>query len=171
MTKADFQGIAAVLNHADVPFLVVGGLAVIEHGYGRNTFDVDLVIRLTPDAVERCFEALAQLGYQPSVPITAAQFADAAERRRLFEDKRMTVLNFWSDQHRETPLDIFVTEPFDFAAEYGRAEEREIATGLRVRIVSLPTLFEMKRAANRPKDLADIDELSLLHGLPSSYDR
>jgi hypothetical protein len=40
-----------------------------------------------------------------------------------------------------------------------------------VRIVSLPTLLQMKKSAGRPKDLADIDELSLLHGLPSSYDK
>lgn len=66
---------------------------------------------------------------------------------------------------------MFVTEPFDFAIEYERAIEREVAPGLTVRIVSLETLFAMKRAAKRPKDLADIDELSLLHGLPSSYDR
>jgi hypothetical protein len=171
MTKADFQLITAALNDSRVPFIVVGGLAVIEHGYGRNTFDVDLVIRLTPEVVLRAFDALARLGYRPVVPISAAQFADAAERERLLEDKQMTVLNFWSDQHRETPIDLFVTEPFDFAAEYQRAEEREIAAGLPVRIVSLETLFEMKRSANRPKDLADIDELSLLHGLPSSYDR
>ena len=67
-------------------------------------------------------------------------------------------------------LDIFVLEPFDFAEEYRAAEERELALGLSVRIVSLATLFAMKRVANRPKDLADIDELSLLHGFPSSYD-
>lgn len=82
----------------------------------------------------------------------------------------MQVLNFWNDQHRETPLDIFVTEPFDFADEYDNAEVREVAPGLTVRIVSLATLLTMKRVAHRPKDLADIDELSLLHGLPSSYD-
>ncbi len=171
MRKADLQLIASALNGSEIPFLVVGGIAVVEHGYGRNTFDIDLVIRLTPEVIVRTFESLARAGYRPSVPITAAQFGDAEERRRLLEEKQMTVLNFWSDQHRETPIDIFVTEPFDFPAEYERAEKREIAPGLTVRIVSLQTLFEMKRVANRPKDLADIDELSLLHGLPSSYDR
>ena len=171
MTKSDFQVIAAALNNSDVPFILVGGLAVIEHGYGRNTFDVDLVIRLTPEVVRRAFDALGQLGYRPSVPITAAEFGDAEQRERLLAEKSMTVLNFWSDQHRRTPVDIFVAEPFDFAAEYKRAEVREVAAGLTVRIVRLETLFEMKRLANRPKDLADIDELSLLHRLPSSYDR
>jgi hypothetical protein len=171
MTKADFQLIATALNRAQVPFLVVGGIAVAEHGYGRNTFDVDLVIRLTSELILRAFKALAEIGYRPSVPITAEQFAQPEQRQTVLEDKGMQVLNFWSDQHRETPLDIFVTEPFDFAEEFKKAEEREVAPGLTVRIVSLETLFTMKRAANRAKDLADIDELSLLHGLPSSYDR
>ncbi|HSH39451.1 MAG TPA: hypothetical protein VK993_11765 [Chthoniobacterales bacterium] len=170
MTKSDFHLIATALRDAEIPFLVVGGIAVVEHGYGRNTFDVDLVIRLTPDFIERAFRALEQIGYRPSVPITAAEFADSDVRRRLLQEKNMQVLNFWSDSHRETPLDVFTTEPFDFAVEYERAIERAVAPGLTVRIVSLNTLFAMKRDAKRPKDLADIDELSLLHGYPSSYD-
>ncbi|MDQ6623770.1 MAG: hypothetical protein M3Y86_09860 [Verrucomicrobiota bacterium] len=170
MTKSDFHLIVTALNEADVSFLLVGGLAVVEHGYGRNTFAVDLVVRLTPDSVVRAFAALARIGYQPKVPITPEEFAHPEKRRHLIEEKGMKVLNFWSDQHRETPLDIFVTEPFDFMSEYRQSEEREVAPGVVVRVVSLQTLFAMKREANRPKDLADLDELSLLHGLPSSYD-
>jgi predicted nucleotidyltransferase len=171
VTKSDFHLIAKTLRDAEVPFLVVGGIAVVEHGYGRNTFDVDVVIRLERDVIDKAFRALELIGYRPSVPITAAQFAASDTRRTLLQEKNMQVLNFWSDEHRETPLDVFVTEPFDFASEYERAVEREVAPGLTVRIVSLETLFAMKREAKRPKDLADIDELCLLHGLPSSYDR
>jgi len=169
--KADFEAIVEALNGARVAFIVVGGIAVIEHGYGRNTYDVDLVIRLVPDSVARTFEALATIGYHPRVPITAEDFAQPERRRSLIEDKHMQVLNFWNDRRRETPLDVFVSEPFDFDQEFGKAETRELSPGLLVRIVSLSTLFEMKKAAGRPKDLADIDELSLLHGLPSSYDQ
>jgi hypothetical protein len=171
MKTAHYEEIVEALHAADVDFITVGGIAVNEHGYGRNTFDVDLVIRLTAASVIRAFAALRTLGYFPRVPITAEQFSSSEERHRLIAEKDMKVLNFWSDRHRETPLDIFVTEPFVFDEEYARAELREISPGVVVRIVSLPTLFEMKRAAGRPKDLADIDELSLLHGLPSSYDR
>jgi predicted nucleotidyltransferase len=171
MRKHDFGEIVKTLNDAAVPFLVVGGIAVIAHGYGRNTYDVDLVIRLTPDFVNRAFAALASIGYAPRVPITAEQLGDVGRRRALFDEKQMQVLNFWSDRHRETPVDVFVDEPFDFAAEYEGALMQEIRPGVNVRIVSLATLLQMKRSAGRPKDLADIDELSLLHGLPSSYDK
>jgi hypothetical protein len=36
-------------------------------------------------------------------------------------DKGMQVLQFWSDAHRETSVDVFVTEPFNFDAEYASA--------------------------------------------------
>jgi hypothetical protein len=171
MRKDDFTEIVKALNDAAVPFLVVGGVAVIAHGYGRNTYDVDLVIRLTPEFVNRAFRALASIGYIPRVPITAEQFGNAEKRRALLDEKQMQVLNFWSDGHRETPLDVFIAEPFDFAAEYDGALLEELAAGVNVRIISLATLLQMKKSAGRPKDLADIDELSLLHGLPSSYDK
>ena len=171
MRKDDFTEIVKALNEAAVPFLVVGGIAVIAHGYGRNTYDVDLVIRLTPEFVSRAFAALASIGYAPRVPITAEQFGDAEKRRALLHEKEMQVLNFWSDEHRETPVDVFVAEPFDFEAEYERAVMQELIPGVNARIISLATLLQMKKSAGRPKDLADIDELSLLHGLPSSYDK
>lgn len=155
---------ARALNDAAVPFIVVGGIAVNAHGYGRLTADVDLVIRLQPDDVRNGFRALASLGYAPRVPVTADGFADPHQRARWMAEKGMTVLNFHSDRHRETPIDIFVSEPFDFHAEYRRALVEEVAPGIPVRIVSLGTLARMKRAAGRPQDLADIAELRLLHG-------
>jgi hypothetical protein len=43
---------AEVLAHFDVPHLIVGGLAVQEHGYPRLTVDVDIVVQDVLEAVE-----------------------------------------------------------------------------------------------------------------------
>ena len=43
---------AAVLADHDIPHLVVGGLAVQEHGYPRVTIDVDIVVPDVLEAVE-----------------------------------------------------------------------------------------------------------------------
>jgi hypothetical protein len=51
----------------------------------------------------------------------------------------MQVLNFYSDRHRETNVDMFVAEPFEFTREYAHALQGEIAPGLTARFVSLPT--------------------------------
>ena len=43
---------AATLAHYDIPHLIVGGLAVQEHGYARVTIDVDIVVPDVLEAVE-----------------------------------------------------------------------------------------------------------------------
>jgi len=158
------ERIVRVLNEAGVPFIVVGGLAVVAHGYGRQTQDLDIVIRLERNAIINAFRAMASLGYRPRVPVTAEGFADARQRSRWIAEKGMTVLNFHSDEHRETPIDVFVTEPFDFDAEYAAAMVEEVAPLVPAHIVRLETLLRLKRQAGRPQDLADIAELRLLHG-------
>jgi len=161
---ASIVSIARALNAAHVPFIVVDGLAVVAHGYGRQTVDLDLVIRLEPVVIRSAFAALAALGYQPRVPISAEGFADQRQRAQWIEEKGMTVLNFHSDQHAETPVDLFVAEPFDFAAEHDAAMVEEIAPGVPLRIMRLETLLRLKRPAARPQDLADLAELRLIHG-------
>lgn len=159
MKLASFEALVAALGNAGVRYLVAGGMAVNAHGHLRFTHDVDLVIQLRPDNIIPAFRALASLGYQPRVPVTAEQFAQESQRRQWIAEKGMTVLNFHSDRHRETPLDVFVTEPFNFDSEYDATPMQEIAQGLSVRFVSIPTLIAMKEVANRPIDADDIHHL------------
>lgn len=159
MKVAAFEAIAAALRDAEVRYLVAGGLAVNAHGYLRLTFDVDLVIQLRPENILSAFQALARVGYRPSVPVTADQFADKAQRAQWIRDKGMQVLNFHSDLYRQVPVDVFVAEPFAFDGEYEAAMCAELAPGLMVRFVSIPALIAMKRLANRPRDLDDIEHL------------
>jgi hypothetical protein len=131
--------------------------------------DVDLVLDLESNTIRHAFGALGSLGYHPRVPVTAAGLADRAQRERWIREKGMTVLNFHSDSHRDTPVDVFVTEPFDFDEEYESAVLLEIAPGLEVHVVRLSTLLRMKDSAGRPQDIADAHELRQLHG--ESHDR
>ena len=163
MKLVSVEAITRALDEASVPFIVVGGLAVVAHGYGRQTQDIDVVIQLQPEAVRNAFRVLETLGYRPRIPVTAEGFANPDQRARWIKEKGMTVLNFHSDQHRETPLDVFVTEPFDFSEEYRLAMVEEVAPGAPVHILRLETLLRLKQEAGRPQDLADIAELRLLH--------
>jgi hypothetical protein len=56
-----FASVFIALNEAGVPFLVIGGHAVVLHGHLRNTFDLDLLIADSKLAVARA--ALVNLGY------------------------------------------------------------------------------------------------------------
>lgn len=159
MKYSSFEAIVDVLEGAGVRYLVAGGLAVNAHGYLRLTRDVDLVIKLEPNNIAASFAALAEIGYRPMVPVTAGGFADRAQRERWIAEKGMKVLNFFSDRHRETTVDVFVIEPFDFETEFRDSLQAELAPGVVVRFVSIATLIAMKEVANRPKDLDDIQHL------------
>jgi hypothetical protein len=153
-----FESLVAALHAAGVRYLIAGGLAVNAHGYLRFTKDVDFVVQLVPENIERAFAALASLGYRPSVPVTSAQFADDTLRETWIRDKGMQVLQFWSETHRETPIDMFVREPFDFDEEYERALVKPLGS-IDVRFLSIAALVRMKEAAGRPQDRIDIDFL------------
>lgn len=164
LKKHGLENVAKALNDASVPYILVGGVAVIAHGYGRSTQDVDIVVQLRPDAVRAAFSALATLGYTPRVPVTAEQFSDGEQRKRWIAEKGMMVLNFHSDRNAQAPVDMFVSEPFDFQSEYDSAMIVQVGPGIPVRVLRLATLLRLKREAGRPQDLADVAELEEIHG-------
>jgi hypothetical protein len=161
MKLTSFTVIVSALEKAGVRYIVAGGLAVNAHGYLRFTKDVDIVVQLVPENIVRAFSALTAIGYRPSVPIVASQFSDKDTRATWIRDKNMQVLQFWSDEHLETPIDMFVTEPFEFDQEYSRALVKPLYGNIDVRFVSMPTLIRMKETAGRSQDLVDIENLKL----------
>jgi hypothetical protein len=156
-----FQAVMDALDRRHVRSLLVGGMAVVAHGHGRMTHDIDLILDLERSNVLSALEALAELDYHPRVPVTAAQFADPAIRAQWIRDKNMTLLNLYGDRFRATPVDIFVEEPFPFEAAYAAAVVADVE-GIPFRYVDLDTLIRMKEAAGRPVDLEDARQLRLI---------
>jgi hypothetical protein len=70
----------ALLAHFDIPHLIVGGIAVQEHGYPRVTIDVDIVV---PDVLEAVEFLTSDL---------AAPFARVPGRQDGVEDRRNGVI-------------------------------------------------------------------------------
>ncbi len=159
MEVRSVEAIVRALNDASVHYLIVGGLAVNAHGFVRLTRDVDIVLALDPTNAALGLNTLLAIGYQMAIPARPEEFADAATRENWWQSKHMIVLKLWSDQHRRTPVDIFVYEPFEFTQEAKSASRLEVCAGVLAPVVSLPTLLDMKRTASRPQDLIDIAEL------------
>ena len=80
MNPDSLEKLFLTLNKARVRYLVVGGLAVLAHGYLRMTRDIDLVIALDGDNPKRDLECFAELGYQPNLPVELMDFTDPAPR-------------------------------------------------------------------------------------------
>ncbi len=162
MELRSVEAIAIALKAADIRYIVVGGLAVNAHGYERFTNDIDLVISLEPDNIRRALYALIAIGYQPAIPITPEDFADAGNRAAWHEEKSMLVLKLWSDRHRRTPIDVFIQEPFDFETEWNKVIYKPVSELAELPILSYDALIQMKQDAGREKDLLDISALKKL---------
>jgi nucleotidyltransferase AbiEii toxin of type IV toxin-antitoxin system len=156
-----FEDTIAALNRADVRYVVVGGVAVVLHGHIRVTFDLDLVVDLTPPEARKAIEALMAAGLRPRVPEDAIRFADPAVRERWIQQKGMTVFSLWDPQDPTRSADLFVEEPIEFEVLWSRSLVLSLES-TEVRVASIPDLIEMKRAAGRPHDLADIQALEAI---------
>lgn len=162
MKLSTLETVFSTLNNAEVRYLVAGGIAVNIHGYLRMTADLDLVIQLDATNIINAMNSLKQLGYSPLIPVNANDFADPAKRNNWIETKNMQVLSLQSQQHPETTIDIFVSEPFDFDLEYKTSNGAELTHDISFKIVSIPTLIKMKQQAGRAKDLDDIEHLKII---------
>jgi len=160
---SSLEAIFRALQEAQARYLVVGGVAVIAHGYRRFTEDLDLVLDLSPDTLSRALTALESLGYRPIIPVAIRDFANPELRRDWTENRNMQVFSLVSDQHPDVTIDIFTKEPFAFDREYALAEVKELASNASAFVVSVSTLIALKLEANRDRDRDDIEKLRKLH--------
>lgn len=77
---AFYEPVIRALNEAQVRYVVVGGLAVVLHGYARFTVDLDLAVDLSPPEAAKVIDAMLALDLYPTAPIDPEGFADAATR-------------------------------------------------------------------------------------------
>lgn len=147
-----------VLSRAGIRYVVVGGVAAVMQGVERVTYDLDLVIELTPDSCNKAIDALLEIGYKAKIPADPHGFADEQIRDFWVHEKNMLVFSFWDVTQRRAEVDIFVRYPLDFE----NLVSQSIKVPIEDQIVCLACpahLVKMKRAAGRPKDLDDIRAL------------
>jgi hypothetical protein len=147
MEKLDpnFADFLKSLNARSVEYLVVGGYAVGYHGFVRATGDLDVFVRLSAQNADNLLLAFKDFGFD--LPeLTAAVFMEPGKIIRIgVPPLRLEVMNEISGVR--------------FDECFGRRIEENIA-GVRVCFIDRESLLRNKRAAGRPKDLADIDALT-----------
>ena len=162
MQRKSVSALVQALTAADVRYLLVGGLAVVAHGYVRFTADVDVVLDLQDNNVRRASAALAGLGYRPRAPVALEDFIDPANRAAWVRDKGLTVFSLYSAEHPATEVDLFVEAPFNFDEAYARAVRMELAPEVVATFVGLDDLLALKRRTGRSQDALDIQQLMAL---------
>lgn len=147
----DLVGVITAANEVGLPYVIIGGFAVIANQYVRATEDVDLLIsgdHTLDDMLSRFLEHIdARRGGAP-VPLGAIATAEA-----MRVDSRFGQV----DLLREGD------PPVDFASVSGAAIELNFHDQP-ARVASLASLVAFKRIAGRPRDQLDLTELERIHG-------
>jgi hypothetical protein len=157
----EIEAVLDTLNRACVRYLVVGGVAVVLHGYLRTTADLDLIIQLERENVRRAMSALSALQYRPRAPVPAEAFAEQPIREQWIREKGLAVFSLWSSAHPTLEIDIFVSEPFDFDAVYARALRVPLVRTEAI-VIALDDLIALKKRVGRPRDQEDVAALESL---------
>jgi hypothetical protein len=127
-----------------VKYLLIGGYAVGYHGYPRATADIDIWIEPEKITAEKMVSVLSDFGFAVS---------DISEEMFLQRDKIIRLGN--------PPLRIEIQMSIsgvDFKVCYNERIEDTI-DDISVKIISLEKLKINKKAANRYKDLDDLEKL------------
>ena len=144
---ADILLLWKCLQQNDVRYIMIGGFAINLHGYNRSTKDIDIWIEDNLDNRKKLRKALKEQGSGDYEPI-----------------ERMQFLPGWSDfsLNMGFKLDIMTNvkglEKIGFEECYKYSVVAEIE-GIIVRFLHYNHLITCKKAAGRPQDLVDIEEL------------
>lgn len=146
--------IAARLDQLHVPYAIVGGMALVAHGYRRTTEDVDVLV--TPEGLETIHESLIGLGYRPA-------YEKSKHLRNTRTGVRIEFLISGQYPGDGKPKPVAFPDPSAASVDIDK-----------LRYASLPTLIELKLASGmsspgRLRDLADVQELIRVLMLPDGF--
>ena len=137
--------LARRLEEEHLDYVVVGGMALVEHGYRRTTEDIDIVMR--PETLEVFRERLVGRGYLPAFTGAKKAFRDTESGVRI---EVLTTGGYPGDGK---PKPVAFPDP-----------AKQAIAGDEFHYVPLETLIELKlasglSAAHRLQDLADVQSL------------
>ncbi len=140
-----------VFNEKKVRYLTIGGLAVNIYGYTRNTGDIDILIEDTLENRKNLRLAFATIGIGDFPQIETMQFVAGFTDFTISYDLRLDVMTSVKGLENENFEDLFQDATILILQE------------VPVYFIDYHNLIIAKKAANRPKDLLDIEELKKIN--------
>jgi hypothetical protein len=140
----DFKEFLRLLRAEGVEYLILGGWAVIYHGYPRTTADFDIWIAINPSNSERIVKVLREFGFD--LPELSADLF-------LKEDQ---IVRMGMEPNR---IEIMTSASGVRFEDCYRERLETTLDGEPANLISLRNLRINKRATGRFKDLSDLEEL------------
>lgn len=159
-----YDAVFAALHHANIRYVVVGGVAVVLRGHARMTVDLDLVVDLAVEPAGKAIDALLAVGLRARLPVDPRDFAQPEIRDGWVAGRNLQVFSLYDPDNPFREVDLFASYPLPFEELMNDADEM-VLNGTPVLVASIAHLMQLKQSAGRPQDLQDIVALrGLLDG-------
>jgi hypothetical protein len=155
------------LQKHEVQYLVVGGLAVVLHGYARATADVDLVLALDEANLQRFLQAAHALRLKPALPVTIESLCDTGQLEQWVREKHMIAFSLRHPSPTVPTIDIIVQPKIPFAALHANRDDKTVGD-VTMPLASVDDLIVLKTSTG---SLADEYELCILTELREPPDQ
>ena len=144
---AQLRNTLQLLSDAKVEFILVGGLSAVVRGAPVHTYDVDVVHNRDPRNVDRILRVLESL---------EAVFRIQPQRRLRPNQSHLTGKGHINLITINGPFDLLCTIGKDLTYEdlLPHSDELILQEGLKVRVLRLEKLIELKEELNDEKDRA-----------------
>ncbi len=159
-----YEPIFRAFDENKLQYLIVGGLAVNLHGYPRYTNDIDILLALDHENLEKMSTLMKEMDYQQRLPISIQELEDEQKARKFIDEKGLTAYSFIHNTEPQFSVDVLVGASMQFDTFKKETMEAEV-WGIRVPVVSIDDLIDMKKESNREKDIQDVAALLELKGL------
>lgn len=153
-----FEKIFRELNKEKVKYLIVGGVAVNIHGYLRFTGDIDILLLLEEQNLDKIDRVMKKLGYAERLPVSVKSLNDHKLVRKWLKEKNMKAFSYFFAKGVGLMIDILVEESLKFDKVYKHSVKKYF-DNVMVPVISIDYLIKMKRKAGRDKDLIDLEAL------------
>lgn len=156
-------------NQRRIRYIIVGGMAFNLLGGFRSTADLDIIIDMKKGNLLKLVGILYKHGYKLLQPVDPADVLDRKKRTELIKRKNMKTLSFLKDNSLNQ-VDVIFDSPVPFATALKSIITVKV-DGLRLPVVGIDRLIDMKKTAGRPIDRADIAELKVLRDLKDTREQ
>lgn len=159
-----FELVFRELNKAKVKYLVVGGVAVNLYGYVRFTGDLDLLITLDEENINKMDKVMKKLKYSERLPISIFALSDKKQVKNWIKEKNLKAYTFNPPKNNLLQIDIIIEDSLKFES-YENNKNVKTMGKLKIPVVSIEDIIKMKKKANREKDILDLKVIKYLSKL------
>lgn len=159
----DYIGIFNEFNKNDIEYIVCGGVALNLLGIPRMTYDIDILLKMTPENVKKYCRLLKKWGFKPKIPVDIMDFAEKEKRDVWVKEKNMKAFNLYNENWAISEIDVLIDSPVNYESAIKKAIYKEVK-GIKIPVISPEDLIEMKKYTKRKQDEADIRYLKKLYG-------